>query len=190
MNTILKYVFYAVIIVIIYLVGRGIYESNVSKQNSDAQTIDRINPNVQSRASDNQKTGQNDQQGELKMSQNDLNNDVWEKTKETSNDAWEATKEGSAKAGTKPKKSAAMPGKLPKKEPLKSAMLFPIPQTKPLHRQTPRPTIPKPETVPPNRKTAHTKRGGGFSLTLKIKKAVEESQQPFNSISLRNETKQ
>ena len=52
MNTILKYVFYAVIIVIIYLVGRGIYESNVSKQNSDAQTIDRINPNVQSRASD------------------------------------------------------------------------------------------------------------------------------------------
>ena len=83
------------------------------------------------------------------------------------------------KPGTKPKKSAAMPGKLPKKEPLKSAMLFPIPQTKPLHRQTPRPTIPKPETVPPNRKTAHTKRGGGFSLTLKIKKAVEESQQPF-----------
>lgn len=103
MNTILKYVFYAVIIVIIYLVGRGIYESNVSKQNSDAQTIDRINPNVQSRASDNQKTGQNDQQGELKMSQNDLNNDVWEKTKETSNDAWEATKEESAKAWDKTK---------------------------------------------------------------------------------------
>ena len=44
MNTILKYVFYAVIVVIIYLVGRGIYESNVSKQNSDAQTIDRITP--------------------------------------------------------------------------------------------------------------------------------------------------
>ena len=103
MNTILKYVFYAVIVVIIYLVGRGIYESNVSKQNSDAQTIDRINPNVQSRASDNQKTGQNDQQGELKMSQNDLNNDVWEKTKETSNDAWETTKEGSAKAWDKTK---------------------------------------------------------------------------------------
>lgn len=99
MNTILKYVFYAVIIVIIYLVGRGIYESNISKQNSDAQTIDRINPNVQSRASYNQKTGQNDQQGELKMSQNDLNNDVWEKTKETSNNAWDATKEGAAKIG-------------------------------------------------------------------------------------------
>ena len=39
---ILKYLFYLVLIIVIYLVGRGIYEGNIDKQTTVGEVVDQV----------------------------------------------------------------------------------------------------------------------------------------------------
>lgn len=42
MGTFLKYLFYLVLIIVIYLVGRGIYEGNIDKQTTVSEVVDQV----------------------------------------------------------------------------------------------------------------------------------------------------
>ena len=42
MGTFLKYLFYLVLIIVIYLVGRGIYEGNIDKQTTVGEVVDKV----------------------------------------------------------------------------------------------------------------------------------------------------
>lgn len=41
-GTFLKYLFYLVLIIVIYLVGRGIYEGNIDKQTTVGEVVDQV----------------------------------------------------------------------------------------------------------------------------------------------------
>ena len=42
MGTFLKYLFYLVLIIVIYLVGRGIYKGNIDKQTTVGEVVDQV----------------------------------------------------------------------------------------------------------------------------------------------------
>ncbi len=42
MGTLLKYIFYIILIVVIYLVGRGIYEGNINEQTTVGAVVDQV----------------------------------------------------------------------------------------------------------------------------------------------------
>ncbi len=42
MGTLLKYVFYAIVIVVLYLVGRGIYEGNIDRQTTVGAVVEQV----------------------------------------------------------------------------------------------------------------------------------------------------
>lgn len=52
MGTFLKYLFYLVLIVVIYLVGRGIYEGNINEQTSVGQVVDQVDSGVKNMATE------------------------------------------------------------------------------------------------------------------------------------------
>lgn len=126
MNTILKYVFYIVVLFIIYLIGRSFFAREIDDTTTIGQTIDQVQDKAVNLASNmSHETGQafdnikqnvnksvvladgsnqvdyNLEKGDTTMS--DDGKGVWDKTKEVSSDAWDATKEGTAKAWDKTK---------------------------------------------------------------------------------------
>lgn len=52
MGTFLKYLFYLILIVVIYLVGRGIYEGNINEQTSVGQVVDQVDSGVKNMATE------------------------------------------------------------------------------------------------------------------------------------------
>lgn len=52
MGTFLKYLFYLILIVVIYLVGRGIYEGNINEQTSVGQVVDQVDAGVKNMAAE------------------------------------------------------------------------------------------------------------------------------------------
>ena len=120
MGTILKYIFYIALIIIIYLVGKGIFEGSINETTTVGQVVDDVKSgaadmakkavedtksdsrNVAVPAKSSNQGAYNSTQGEFMMSENTLSDkaaNAWDKTKEVSSDAWEATKEGTKKAG-------------------------------------------------------------------------------------------
>ncbi len=127
MGTILKYIFYIALIIIIYLVGKGIFEGSINETTTVGQVVDDVKSGAADMAADVADTTKkavedtksdsrnvavpakssnqgayNSTQGEFMMSENTLSDkaaNAWDKTKEVSSDAWEATKEGTKKAG-------------------------------------------------------------------------------------------
>ena len=127
MGTILKYIFYIALIIIIYLVGKGIFEGSINETTTVGQVVDDVKSGAADMAADVADTTKkavedtksdsrnvavpakssnqgayNSTQGEFMMSENTLSDkaaNAWDKTKEVSSDAWEATKEGTKEAG-------------------------------------------------------------------------------------------
>lgn len=138
MGTILKYIFYIALIIIIYLVGKGIFEGNITETTTVGQVVDDVksgasnmasdvadktkeavgdvqqNNNVQSAPKANSNQGAlNSTQGEYKMSENTISDKAgkaWDKTKEASSDAWDATKETAGDAWDATKEGAQKAG--------------------------------------------------------------------------------
>ncbi len=52
MGTFLKYLFYLILIVVIYLVGRGIYEGNISEQTTVGQVVDQVDSGMKNMANE------------------------------------------------------------------------------------------------------------------------------------------
>ena len=42
MGTIIKYIFYAILLVVIYLVGRGIYEGSITQETTVGNVVDQV----------------------------------------------------------------------------------------------------------------------------------------------------
>ena len=131
MGTTLKYLFYIALIIIVYLVGKGIFEGRIDEKTTVGQVVDDVKSGAANMASDAADTAKevvneagrrntvrpapvndaeqgafNSTEGEYKMTENSYNNGeptTWEKTKEVSSDAWEATKDASGKAWDKTK---------------------------------------------------------------------------------------
>ena len=131
MGTTLKYLFYIALIIIVYLVGKGIFEGRIDEKTTVGQVVDDVKSGAANMASDAADTARevvneagrrntvrpapvnhaeqgafNSTEGEYKMTENSYNNGeptTWEKTKEVSSDAWEATKDASGKAWDKTK---------------------------------------------------------------------------------------
>ena len=131
MGTTLKYLFYIALIIIVYLVGKGIFEGRIDEKTTLGQVVDDVKSGAANMASDAADTAKevvneagrrntvrpapvndaeqgafNSTEGEYKMTENSYNNGeptTWEKTKEVSSDAWEATKDASGKAWDKTK---------------------------------------------------------------------------------------
>lgn len=123
----LKIYFYIALIIIIYLVGKGIFEGSINETTTVGQVVDDVKSGAADMAADVADTTKkavedtksdsrnvavpakssnqgayNSTQGEFMMSENTLSDkaaNAWDKTKEVSSDAWEATKEGTKKAG-------------------------------------------------------------------------------------------
>ena len=123
MGTTLKYLFYIALIIIVYLVGKGIFEGRIDEKTTVGQVVDDVKSGAANMASDAADTAKevvneagrrntvrpapvndaeqgafNSTEGEYKMTENSYNNGeptTWEKTKEVSSDAWEATKDAS-----------------------------------------------------------------------------------------------
>lgn len=47
MGTFLKYLFYLVLIVVVYLVGKGIYEGSINEQTTVGQVVDQVDSGAQ-----------------------------------------------------------------------------------------------------------------------------------------------
>jgi len=130
MGTVLKYVFYVALIIIIYLVGKGIFEGNINEDTTVGQVVDDVKSGTADMASgavdkakdavndvrrnnavrpasiDDEQGALNVTKGEYQMTENTYHNgepSTWEKAKEVSSDAWEATKDTSAKVWDKTK---------------------------------------------------------------------------------------
>ena len=131
MGTTLKYLFYIALIIIVYLVGKGIFEGRIDEKTTVGQVVDDVKSGAANMASDAADTTKevvneagrrntvrpapvndaeqgafNSTEGEYKMTENSYNNGeptTWEKTKEVSSDAWEATKDASGKDWDKTK---------------------------------------------------------------------------------------
>jgi len=131
MGTTLKYLFYIALIIIVYLVGKGIFEGRIDEKTTVGQVVDDVKSGAANMASDAADTAKevvneagrrntvrpapvndaeqgafNSTEGEYKITENSYNNGeptTWEKTKEVSSDAWEATKDASGKAWDKTK---------------------------------------------------------------------------------------
>lgn len=134
MGTILKYIFYIALIIIIYLVGKGIFEGSINETTTVGQVVDDVKSGAADMAADVADTTKkavedtksdsrnvavpakssnqgayNSTQGEFMMSENTLSDkaaNAWDKTKEVSSDAWEATKEVSSDAWEATKEGA------------------------------------------------------------------------------------
>ena len=134
MGTILKYIFYIALIIIIYLVGKGIFEGSINETTTVGQVVDDVKSGAADMAADVADTTKkavedtksdsrnvavpakssnqgayNSTQGEFMMSENTLSDkaaNAWDKTKEVSSDAWEATKEVSGDAWEATKEGA------------------------------------------------------------------------------------
>ena len=52
MGTFLKYLFYLILIVVIYLVGRGIYEGNINEQTTVGSVVDQVDSGAKQLATD------------------------------------------------------------------------------------------------------------------------------------------
>ncbi len=52
MGTFLKYVFYLVLIVIIYLVGKGIYDGDINKTTTVGSVVEQVNDGAQQMVKD------------------------------------------------------------------------------------------------------------------------------------------
>ena len=109
-------------IIIIYLVGKGIFEGSINETTTVGQVVDDVKSGAADMAADVADTTKkavedtksdsrnvavpakssnqgayNSTQGEFMMSEEAIaekSGDAWDKTKEVSSDAWEATKEG------------------------------------------------------------------------------------------------
>ncbi len=134
MGTILKYIFYIALIIIIYLVGKGIFEGSINETTTVGQVVDDVKSGAADMAADVADTTKkavedtksdsrnvavpakssnqgayNSTQGEFMMSENTLSDkaaNAWDKTKEVSSDAWDKTKEVSSDAWEATKEGA------------------------------------------------------------------------------------
>lgn len=134
MGTILKYIFYIALIIIIYLVGKGIFEGSINETTTVGQVVDDVKSGAADMAADVADTTKkavedtksdsrnvavpakssnqgayNSTQGEFMMSENTLSDkaaNAWDKTKEVSSDAWDKTKEVSGDAWEATKEGA------------------------------------------------------------------------------------
>lgn len=52
MGTFLKYLFYLVLIIVLYLVGKGIYEGQISEQTTVGQVVDQVDSGAKQIAKD------------------------------------------------------------------------------------------------------------------------------------------
>lgn len=139
----LKIYFYIALIIIIYLVGKGIFEGSINETTTVGQVVDDVKSGAADMAADVADTTKkavedtksdsgnvavpakssnqgayNSTQGEFMMSENTLSDkaaNAWDKTKEVSSDAWEATKEGTKKPVRQLPRNQAMPGIRPRK---------------------------------------------------------------------------
>ncbi len=59
MGTFLKYLFYLVLIVVIYLVGRGIYEGQITETTTVGEVVDNVESGAKTLAKDTDKAVRN-----------------------------------------------------------------------------------------------------------------------------------
>lgn len=52
MGTFLKYLFYLILIIVIYLVGKGIYEGNIDKETTVGQVVNQVESGTRQMAKD------------------------------------------------------------------------------------------------------------------------------------------
>lgn len=52
MGTFLKYLFYLVLIIVIYLVGKGIYDGSIDKETTVGQVVDQVDSGTKQLAKD------------------------------------------------------------------------------------------------------------------------------------------
>lgn len=109
MGTILKYLFYIALIIIIYLVGKGIFEGNITETTTVGQVVQDVKSGAADMAGEAaDKTREMIDESNKGAASNTVSRKVQnagDTIAEKSGEAWDATKEGAQKAGNAIKSS-------------------------------------------------------------------------------------
>ena len=102
MGTFLKYVFYVIVIVVVYLIGRGIYEGSITEKTTVGQVVSDVGTGSKELVKDGidatKKSNENLDTRTSAEKARDAGQSAADNAKEASADAWKATKNGAQSA--------------------------------------------------------------------------------------------